>query len=351
MTRLGKFSLRFGIYGVVFAYLICDLRYCRGPLSHCLRQADPQRPAAVAAAGVLVARVYGYPIHRSQLERAMHERLWREGKTLAGLSPQNRKLLRSAALEDLIDHELLRTKVGVNTSDLKVGEEELNERLRRFTERFPTRQELEAALAAQGIADEQALRERLAARIQQEKYVELRLAPRVTVTEEDARQWFEENPQVLGTPERVEARHIFLPTLEREPDAVKQTLATALVALTEGTRDFATLARELSEDPLTKDRGGALGWMTRGRLPADLAAPLFALPLNQPSLVRSKLGWHLLEVTARMPAQPRNFEQAKPEILSALGAIRRRQAAAEFRNSLRQFEAKHIDIYRDNLEE
>jgi parvulin-like peptidyl-prolyl isomerase len=351
MTRLGKFSLRLGIYGGVFIYLICDLHFCGGPLSRCLRQAGGKRAPAEAAAGDLVARVYGYQIHRSQLERAVHERLWREGKTPAELSPQNRKLVRAAALEDLIDHELLRTKVGVNTSDLKVGEAELDERFRRFTERFPTRQELEAAMISQGIADEQALRERLAARIQQEKYVDLRIAPLVTVTEEDARKWFDENRQVMSTPERVEARHIFRPTLEREPDAEKQVLEATLAALTAGTRDFATLARELSEDPLTKDRGGALGWMTRERLPADLAAPLFTLPLNQPCLVRSKLGWHLLEVTARKPAEPRDFEQAKPEILSALGVIRRRQAAAEFRNSLRQFEAKHIDIYRDRLEE
>jgi parvulin-like peptidyl-prolyl isomerase len=351
MTHRGKFILRLGIYGGVFVYLLCDLHFCGGPLSRRLGQVVGKRPPAAAAAGDLVARVYGYQIYRSQLERAVHERLWREGKTLAELSPQNRKLVRAAALEDLIDHELLRTKVGVNTSDLIVGEEELNERFRRFTERFPTRQELEAAMASQGIADEQALRERLAARIQQEKYVDLRLAPLIAVTEEDARKWFEENRQALSTPERVEARHIFLPTLEREPAAVKQALETALADLTAGTRDFATLARELSEDPRTKDRGGALGWMTRQRLPADLAAPLFTLPLHQPSLVRSKLGWHLLEVTARKPAEPRDFEQAKPEILSALGVIRRRQAAAEFRNSLRKFEAKHIDIYRDSLEE
>ncbi|MCX6874451.1 MAG: peptidylprolyl isomerase [Verrucomicrobia bacterium] len=353
MTRHDRFVLRLGIYGAVFVYLICDLHFCGGPLSRHLRPADPQRPAATAKAkaGGVVARVYGYQIHRSQLERAVRERLWRDGRTLAELTPQNRQLIRYAALEDLIDHELLRTKVSVNTSDLTVSADEVNERLRRFTARFPTKPELEAAMAAQGLGGEQDLRERLAARIQQEKYVELRVAPLVKVSDEEARKWFEDNQQRLVTPERIEARHLFLPTLERDADAARQVLVGALAALTDKSKDFATLARELSEDPATKNRGGALGWMTRERLPDDLAVPLFTLPLNQPSLLRSKLGWHLIEVTARRPAEPRTFEQAKPEILSALEAVKRRQATTDFRNELRKFEARNIDIYRDMVEE
>jgi parvulin-like peptidyl-prolyl isomerase len=351
MTSLGKFSLRLGIYAAAFVYLIVDLHFCGGPLSRRIKAGRAGRPVAIAKDPVIVARVYGYQIRRSQLERAVQERLWREGKTPAGLNPQNRKLIRYAALEDIIDHELLRTKVGVNARDLIVSNEEISERVSRFAARFANPLELEAAMLSQGIAGEQELRERLAARIQQEKYVELRIAPLIEVTAEDARKWFEENRQHLDTPERVEARHVFLPTLDRNADEVKQTLVRALATLTDRTKDFSTLSRELSEDPATKDNGGALGWMTRARLPADLAGPLFSLPLGQPSLVQSKLGWHLVEVTARKPAEPRSFEQALPEILTALEAVKRRQATTEFRNSLRRFEAKNIDIYRDRVEE
>jgi parvulin-like peptidyl-prolyl isomerase len=353
MTKLGKFSLRLGIYGVVFVYLTCDLHYCGGPLSRRIRKAGTSSPQAIARARAKgdVARVYGYYINRSQLERAVQERLWREGKTLAGLSPQNRKLIRYAALEELIDHELLRVKVGVNTFDLLVSADEINERVRRFSERFSSKDELATALAAQGIGSEQDLRERLAARIQQEKYVELRIGPLAEVTAEDARKWYEENRQHLGNPQRVEARHVFIATLERNPDEVKQILVTALADLTTKTKDFATLAGELSEDSATKDSGGALGWMTRERLPADFAEQLFALPLHQPSLVRSKLGWHIIEVTASQPAEARSFEQVMPEITSALTSVRRRQAATDFRNSLRKFEVKNIEIYRDLVDE
>ncbi len=353
MTRLGKFSLRLGLYGAVFGYLVGDLQFCKGPLSRRLGRVDSGRTTAAARAGAagVVARVYGYSIGRSQLDRAVIERLWTEGKTLADLSPANRKLVRYAALEDLIDHELMRMKVRVNTFDLIVSEQEIADRFQRFTGRFASKAELEAAMQAQGIPTEQALRERLTARLQQEKYVESRIAPLVAVTDDEARKWFDENRQALAIPERIEARHVFLPTLERNADEVKQILTTALADLTEKRRDFATLARELSDDPTSKEQGGSLGWVTRDRLPAELATPLFVLPLHQPTLIRSKLGWHLMEVTGRKPAEPRSFDQAKPEILSALEAVKRRQATTQFRNELRKLEAKNVVIYREVVEE
>ena len=200
-------------------------------------------------------------------------------------------------------------------------------------------------MKSQGIANDKDLRDRLAARIRQEKFIALRIGPTIKVTAEEARQWFDENQNSLSLPERIEARQIFIPTLDYPPEEAKQKLTAALAALTDKQKDFPTLAKELSEDPATKDRGGALGWMTRDRLPADFAAPVFSLETNKPTLIRTKLGWHLVEVTARKPAEPRTFEQAKPEIFAALEAIKRRQAVADFRKSLRKLETARIEVF------
>ncbi len=54
--------------------------------------------------------------------------------------------------------------------------------------------------------------------------------------------------------------------------------------------------------------------LTHERLPSDFVLPLFALEPAKPSLIRSKLGWHLVEITARKPAAPAEFEPLKPEI-------------------------------------
>lgn len=337
MLSLARSSIRLALYGAVLAYLVADFFIFNGPLRRTIVGDSPPKPE-------IAARVPGHAITRSQLDRAVSERLWLEGNPAA--DPAS---VRAAALEELIDHELLRLQVKELDPPLVVNDEEINERLRRLVGRFESKGALETAMKSQGIPNERDLRDRLAARIRQEKLIALRIGPSIQVSDGEAREWFDANQQSIALPERVEARHVFIPTLDHPPEEAKQKLDAALVELTEKKKDFPTLAKELSEDPATKDNGGALGWMTRERLPADFAAPVFSLETNQPALVRTKLGWHLVEVTARKPAEPRAFEQAKPEILAALEAIKRRQATADFRNSLRQAHAAEIEISPEKL--
>lgn len=329
---------RFILLALAF-YLTGDFFILKGPVSRWVNSA--LSPANVP----LAARVAGYPITRSQLDRALVESLWLDGKTVASLSPDELKTARDAALQELIDHELLRLQVKALAAQLPVTPAEIDERLRRLVGRFETKGSLETTMKSQGIPNEEQLRARLAARIRQEKFLTLRLAPASRVTDEEAREWFEKNQTAISLPERIEARHIFIPTLDHPPEEAKQKLDAALVELTEKKKDFPTLAKELSQDPANKDSGGALGWMTRARLPADFAAPAFSLEINQPALFRTKLGWHLVEVTARKPAEPRGFEQAKPEILTALAAEKSRQATEEIRISLRKSSAVKIEIF------
>ena len=332
MLPLGRSSLRLAIYGAILVYLVADLFIFGGPLRKIIGGDKSPKPE-------IAARVAGQPITRSQLDRAVSEKLWLEGNSAADPAAA-----RAAALEELIDHELLRLQVKALDPPLAVSDEEINERLSRLVGRFESKGALETAMKSQGIPHERDLRERLAARIRQEKLIALRIGPSIRVTDEEARNWFDSNQQFIALPARIEARHIFIPTLDHPPEEAKQKLANALAELTEKKKDFATLAREISQDPATKDNGGTLGWMSHDRLPADFATPVFSLETHQPTLVRTKLGWHLVEVTARKPAEPRTFEQAKPEILAALEAIKRRQATANFRNSLRQAHASEIEI-------
>ena len=53
-------------------------------------------------AGQVVARVAGSDISRSQLERAVNEQLWLEGKSMESLTPAERKAVRATALDELM---------------------------------------------------------------------------------------------------------------------------------------------------------------------------------------------------------------------------------------------------------
>ena len=88
MTPLRKFTLRLAVYGAVLLYLAGDLFVFHGPLSRRIARANPQSPEAIASAkerGV-VARVFNLQITRGQVERAVRERLWLEGKSVDSLT-------------------------------------------------------------------------------------------------------------------------------------------------------------------------------------------------------------------------------------------------------------------------
>ncbi len=346
MTAAGRFSLRLAIYGAALLYLAGDLFVFNGPLARRIEANRPDSPQAIAEAKArgVVAVVFGWPIHRAQLERAVHERLAARGLAAEQLSDDQRRLVRYAALGDLIDHQLLRIKVKVNHLDFPAEASEVEARFECFASRFPDRETMLDALEAAGISGEAGLRERLAARLQQELYVEARVAPLAAVSDEEIAVWHEANVERLAGTERIEARHVFLPTGE----GAEERLGQALAELKKGA-DFAKMAAELSEDPLSREAGGALGWLTRDRLPPEIAAQWFALPVAEPRVLRSRNGWHLVEVTARETPQPRTLDETREEIRAAVAAAKRHQATRDFRKALREFESKNVIIYHDVL--
>lgn len=318
---------------VASLYLTGDLVF-NGPAR---RWFDSRRSPARAES---VARVFGQTISPSQLERAVSDHLWLQGQSPDKESPDAMSVARQTALDGLIDEILLNHQA----AELPASESEINARISRFLSRFENKAALETAMMSQGIPNEAVLRDRMTAQIRREKFVEMKIKPSIRTTDEEARKWFEQNQAKIAQPERLKVRHLFIPTLAHPPEEAKQKLVAALAELAAGKKDFATLANEVSEDPASKEAGGDLGWMTRSRLPADFAAPVFGMPTGKPALVRTKLGWHVVEVTDRKPAAPQTFEQAKPEILAALETSKRRKAVADLRQSLRKEHAADVQI-------
>jgi parvulin-like peptidyl-prolyl isomerase len=68
----------------------------------------------------------------------------------------------------------------------------------------------------------------------------------------------------------------------------------------DGKLDFATAAKQYSDDPGSGARGGDIGSFDRSRMVPEFANAAFALPMGQISApVRTKFGYHLIEVTAQ----------------------------------------------------
>jgi len=116
------------------------------------------------------------------------------------------------------------------------------------------------------------------------------------------------------TADQVHARHIMVDT-EGE--------AQAILAQLQAGGDFATLARERSQDENTREAGGDLGFFHRGQLilPEVEDAAFAILPGQISEVVQSQFGYHVVQVLEKVPDRP-----LPPELLNAL----REQAFAQW---------------------
>ncbi|WP_174259258.1 peptidylprolyl isomerase [Myxococcus xanthus] len=158
--------------------------------------------------------------------------------------------------------------------------------------------------------------------------------------EKEIKEYFEANRFVYQQPERIRARQVLvkLPP-EATADQKKAALekAQALRKEIEGGKDFAQVARDSSEDPGSKTRGGDLGWVERGSWEPALADAAFALKqgeVTQP--VETKFGVHLVKVDEKQVAQDKKLEDVQDEIATTLYKQDRakQQARAEAEKAL-----------------
>lgn len=347
------FTARLLIYCGVLVYIAADLYLFSGPLRKAVdsRKIDSPEMTAEAKKSGIVAVVLGRPVTTSQLERAARERSWLEGKNWDELPRTQRALIRQARLTDLIDHQLIRSKIAANHEAERATDEEISTRIKLLASRFVSRSDMEASMKAQGIATEDELRLRFAAMIEQEKYIERQLLPLIEVNDDEVSDFYQKHQKALAHPAMVQLRHVFWATLNKDADAVKELAETALASLQKKETTFEKLVTESSEDPRSKANGGQLGWISKERLSTDFTEAVFILPLNQPTVIRTKLGWHIAEVTAKRDVTPRTIDECRDEIKQRLADQKRPAALQNIRSAIRQQHKEHIHIYQAVLDD
>jgi parvulin-like peptidyl-prolyl isomerase len=140
---------------------------------------------------------------------------------------------------------------------------------------------------------------------------------KVTISNDEAKKFYDEHGASFETPEMVRAAHILVMTrdantgaeLSEELKASKKKTAEDILKRARAGEDFGKLAAAYSDDSSTKDKGGELT-VARGQLPnaKDFEDAAFSLKTNQVSdLVSSPFGYHVIKVYEKMPAKKEPF--------------------------------------------
>ncbi|HPC82898.1 MAG TPA: peptidylprolyl isomerase [Thermoanaerobaculaceae bacterium] len=179
------------------------------------------------------------------------------------------------------------------------------------------------------------------------EYIETVLLADLTVTDADLEAYYKEHPKEFEHPEQVK---LWMILLEAKPSADETTRAAARAKaesihkrLVAG-EDFATLARQFSEDP-TKANGGEIGWVGKGRLLPELEPAVFALaPGATSEVLTSSYGFHIFRVEARKPAGISSLAEVKDNLRTFLHG---RKAEARVREKVDVLRAKARIVYLD----
>lgn len=140
----------------------------------------------------------------------------------------------------------------------------------------------------------------------------------INVTEEDTKKYYEENK---ANYEQVTVRHILLSTVdenrqplpqEKQDEAKKK--ADEVLAKVKAGEDFATLAKENSEDPGSKDSGGEYTF-PKGQMVPEFEA--WSFDTNRKSgdvdIVKTQFGYHVMKFEKQL-----TFEDFKESIKGTL---------------------------------
>jgi len=166
------------------------------------------------------------------------------------------------------------------------------------------------------------------------EYLQKEVGGKVTVSEEEIKDYYENNKDEFITPEMVKARHILIRTdrnaTEMEKKKAKEK-AEAILKRIKGGEDFVKLASEFSEDHGSKPRGGDLGFFPRGRMVKPFEDAAFALKPGEVSeVIESPFGYHIIKVEERKEALLEPYEQAKENIREKLLQEKRTARVNEF---------------------
>ncbi len=151
---------------------------------------------------------------------------------------------------------------------------------------------------------------------------------KVTVTDDEVKKFYDENPARFEQPEQVRASHILFATLDlstRQPlpeaqKEAKRKQAEEVVKRARAGEDFVKLVKEFSEDASVKDKGGELT-LARGNpnLPPEFEAAAFSLGENQISdVVTTTVGYHIIKVLEKIPAKMVEFAKVSDRIKEGL---------------------------------
>jgi peptidyl-prolyl cis-trans isomerase D len=158
-----------------------------------------------------------------------------------------------------------------------------------------------------------------------------------TIPEQQMLAYYQKHIDLYRVPARANVQHILFMTMGKTSAQIallRKKAEMVLNKLQHGA-SFSKMAKEYSDDPGSKDKGGHLGWILRGQTVSQFQHVAFTLPVGQISnIVQTQYGLEIIKVLAREEAHTKSFAEVSSQILHNMSIDRVAQEAEQISSEM-----------------
>ena len=244
-------------------------------------------------------------------ERAAHGTNDPVGRALA------LKQVRQKVLDDMVADKLVESQA--NDLGVQVSDREVDAEIARIKKEngVTNDADFQRQLAQEGMTLPQ-LRDYVRKQVQRRKVIEVRVSPRVVISDAEIRAYYEDNYKNDDEVQvRMISKRIPPAASDAELQSVRDKLETWREQVQDGKADFGEIAK--TESDQNRAQGGNIGWFHRGDVAPEVEEAAFALQPGQVSPVFELGGaYHILQVVDRRSNPPKPYDQVKDRIQNLL---------------------------------
>lgn len=164
------------------------------------------------------------------------------------------------------------------------------------------------------------------------------LAQEMSVDEAEIKAAYDERAAEFLEPEQRRARHILIAVPKGAKEGafkVARKQAEDLLERIRSGEDFASVAEAFSDDKATADKGGELGWFKAGTMAPEFDQAVYSMDKGELSdVVETQLGFHLIQLEDIRAAHQADYASVKDQIRAELVQERANEEAYKLSQDL-----------------
>ena len=293
-------------------------------------ETNPEVPRRPPPGTGPVARVNGEEISRAEYDLRVQRTLDAFFGLARSMPRSVWKQVVGGTLNQLVQRSIDRQKA--RELEVSVLPEELDREFRVYVDARGGAANLPRLLLHTGVSEEE-IREDIHAKLLHDKVLARRLGE-IRISDAQVEEHYSKQRYDFFVQTRRQLRQIFLRTHEGYDSKLKLTVLgqaeEAVRMLREEGRGFEEVARLRSEGG-TRGKGGDLGWLHKGQMPAQFDRIAFSMKVGSISgIISTEMGFHIIQCLAEEPGYQRRLdEKLRAEIRGRLASRTRQKLLGE----------------------